>query len=223
MNVTGVLIIIEGGDGVGTTTQSALLYEYLQRKYSQFKFVLTAEPSQGPIGQLLRSILRRETTVHLDSRAIAALFFADRVDHYATVIQPAVNAGSWVISDRGYQSTLVYQALGIDSAQPADVDREAHWVMQLHSRLSCIPTYSFILDVPAEIAAERRAVRGQSEELYDGAEQQRRILQAYKHVPAWDWVSRVIQCGNDSVEKVHRELVRRIEALASEIGLPRNV
>ena len=114
----GKFIVLEGVDGAGTTTQANLVKATLSAK--DVESVVTAQPSDGPIGRLIRSILRgqvtRENGERVGGQAIAALFAADRSEHIDSLIEPLLAKGVHVICDRYYHSSLAYQALR--SAQP---------------------------------------------------------------------------------------------------------
>src|SRR5579864_7294663 len=110
----GLFIVLEGLDGAGTTTQLVRLAERLRRAGE--RVVATAEPTDGPIGALIRQALRRRL-VHRDGRALtdeslALLFAADRVDHVAGEIEPALARGQHVLCDRYVLSSLAYQGSG---------------------------------------------------------------------------------------------------------------
>lgn len=107
----GALIVIEGIDGAGTTTQTDLLVAWLTR--IGIPSIATREPSDGPIGVVARKHLGR----HLDlasPEAEALAFAADRMDHVASEIVPALARGTTVVADRYYLSSLAYQSLQCD-------------------------------------------------------------------------------------------------------------
>ena len=107
----GTFIVLEGPDGSGTTTHSAMLAEYLKSK--GWDVVLTAEPTASPIGKFIREQLKAKSIE--SPSALQLLFCADRAWHNEHVIKPALDAGRTVISDRYVISTLVYgEALGLD-------------------------------------------------------------------------------------------------------------
>lgn len=105
-----MFIAFEGIDGCGKSTHAGLLAEWLRQRGRDV--VLTAEPTDGRIGQLIREILKGN--VEVDPRTLALLFTADRVEHVKE-IRGALEAGKDVITDRYYYSTVAYQAAqGVD-------------------------------------------------------------------------------------------------------------
>jgi len=168
---TGRFIVLEGIDGAGTTTQAELLRTELGREGRQV--LTTGEPSDGPIGTLIRQALTE--TLHppiqwgaLSDDALALLFAADRLDHLRAQILPALERGQVVICDRYLLSSLAYQG----SILPVD------WVEQINAR-AISPDLTIFLEVNAEIAAERRASRGGKAELFENPERQRKVIQQY--------------------------------------------
>ena len=156
------LIVLEGPDGAGTTKHSKLLADRLTKE--GHKVVLTAEPTDGPIGSFIRSILKSPSgdvealrAMPLPSPgALKLLFCADRADHVARVIAPALAAGKTVISDRYSLSTIVYGA-----AQGLDRD----WLQSINNAFPK-PDVIFLLLPPYEVCAERvgrRATKDQFE------------------------------------------------------------
>ncbi len=160
----GKLIVLEGIDGSGTTTQSGRLTRSLEAR--GLKTHATCEPSKGSIGRELREVLR--STLRLDPTAVALLFAADRIDHLRREIEPALAAGVHVISDRYVMSSLAYQSM--------EVDRE--FVASINARAPAADL-TLLLDVPVEVAEARRKARGGPEELFDATEFQMRVRQAY--------------------------------------------
>jgi dTMP kinase len=164
----GKLIVLEGIDGAGTTTQAKRLVEALRKAGRDAHF--TCEPSDGPLGRLLREILAgRHAPV--DPSTMSLLFAADRADHLHREVEPALARGAVVVSDRWYHSSLAYQG--------ADEDRE--WIRVLNQRARR-PDLTILLDVDPEVAAARRAADRRPEELYDRIEMQRRVAQGYRDV-----------------------------------------
>ncbi len=173
----GRFVVLEGTDGSGTTTQCEALVEALSA--IGIPAVATREPTAGPVGQLLRAALEkrlmRGAELHrtFDWTTFALLFAADRTDHVANEIAPALAKGTWVVSDRYDLSSLIYQSL--TASEPAAA---LAWVRQLNVH-ALRPDLVVVLDVDAEVAAARRLARGGAEELFERRELQARLALAY--------------------------------------------
>ncbi len=105
----GFLISVEGIDGSGKSTLARNLYQLLL-KHTQ-NVLLTKEPGATPLGLALREILHTQKAFVCD-KAEFLLFAADRAQHFATVVQPALDQGTLVVSDRMHDSSLAYQGFG---------------------------------------------------------------------------------------------------------------
>jgi dTMP kinase len=101
-------VVFEGGEGAGKTTQMAALVKWLQARGSDV--IVTREPGGTGLGEKLREVLL-DTSSSIDPRAEALLFAADRAQHTAEVIKPALARGKIVVSDRFLDSSLAYQGL----------------------------------------------------------------------------------------------------------------
>ncbi len=166
----GRFIAIEGIDGSGTTSQTRALAAWLaQRGHS---VVETREPSRGAIGTLIRQRLS-VVTAPLDPAALALLFAADRLDHIASEVEPALGAGAVVLSDRYFLSSLAYQALDCDPA----------WIREINARAPR-PDLTLLISLPVEVAfarvQRRMAQEGAIEERFDALALQRRIAGHYQ-------------------------------------------
>jgi len=181
--IEGHFIVIEGIDGSGTTTQCALLAGRLTRK--GLPIHTTREPSDGPIGVLIRQILTGRVVVPATHgtrppswATMAALFAADRLDHLEAEILPNLNDGVSVICDRYDHSSVAYQT--VSSGGGADV---SSWVLELNRRARR-PDLTLVLDVDPQIAAARRGTRSTSPELYEVSEMQAELAKFYQNVDA---------------------------------------
>ena len=174
----GAFIVLEGIDGSGSTTQARLLVERLVHAGKDALF--TCEPSDGPIGELIRRALQRSLStadgepVGLDWVTLSLLFAADRADHTERTILPALEAGRNVVSDRYDLSSLAYQSATSDSAP--DV---LSWIRQLNGRVPR-PDLTLIVDVGAETAERRRQQRGQAAELFEVPDLQSKLAEIYR-------------------------------------------
>ena len=158
-------VVLEGLDGAGTTTQSGLLVEALQRRGERCH--ATREPTAGPIGRLLRAALRGE--LQLTPCTLALLFAADRSEHLHAPdgIVPTLRAGGYVVCDRYLFSSLVYQSL----------DCSAAYVAALNVRFP-LPRHLVFVDTPPEQCQQRVAAR-QRRELFEELSLQQRLRQRY--------------------------------------------
>jgi dTMP kinase len=148
--MTGKFITFEGIDGAGKSTHRAWFAQQLQARLAPQgkQVVVTREPGGTPLGERLREVLLHER-MHLETEAL--LMFASRREHIAEVIQPALERGDWVISDRFTDATFAYQGggrgLAIDRLEALET-----WVQQ-----GLQPTKTILFDLPPQIAAARLA------------------------------------------------------------------
>jgi dTMP kinase len=165
----GSLIAIEGIDGSGITTQATKLVGYLN--HHGHSAMLTAEPSDGPVGALLRKLLATRTSLaHAGTmRMLSLLFAADRVDHYHRVVAPALARRTTVVSDRWYHSSLAYQRTGV----------EREWIIALN-RHARTPDATVMLEVSPEIGQRRRDDAGRSREFFHELPVQREVVAGYR-------------------------------------------
>lgn len=206
----GRFVVLEGIDGAGTTTQTQRLATRLRRESVPVR--TTREPSDGPIGALIRQVLTGRIVVP-DGRApgwatMALLFAADRMDHVETEIEPFVNSGGVIISDRYDASSLAYQSVTSGTASAGAVE----WIRTLN-RHARRPDLTIVLDVPSDVAATRRAQRGEAAQLYEQNEVQRQLAAFYKDLAAHLPNDRVtVIDALAPIDEVHARIVAAYEA-----------
>jgi dTMP kinase len=149
--MTGRFVVIEGGDGSGKSTQAKRLVARLHA--SGRDALLTHEPGDTELGQAIRGMLLHADW-DLDARSELLLMLADRAQHVAEVVRPALAAGSIVVSDRYTPSSMTYQGVG----RSLGVD-EIRAVSDFASA-GLEPDLTIVLDLPDEAAAARVAVDG---------------------------------------------------------------
>ena len=140
--MTGRFIAFEGGEACGKSTQSGRLADGLDA-------VITREPGGTAIGARLRSLLLDPDTAELDPRAEALLMAADRAQHLAEVVRPALESGRHVVSDRSAYSSLAYQGAGRGLAID-EVRRISDW-----ASVGVWPDLVVLLEVAPAVAADR--------------------------------------------------------------------
>lgn len=120
----GVFVCFEGGEGSGKSTQSKRLAAWLGRE--GYDVVLTFEPGDTPVGRDVRRIVLSPETGAIDDRTEALLYAADKAEHVATVVRPALARGAVVVTDRYVDSTLAYQGAG-RVLDVGEVEAVARW------------------------------------------------------------------------------------------------
>jgi dTMP kinase len=178
-------IAIEGLDGSGGTTQTTLLAASLRERGLQV--LVTREPSDGPVGQLIRAVLRgRSIGVEggpfldagvLGDTVLPYLFAADRRDHLDRVILPALREGAWVLTDRYFHSSLAYQSLALPFALVAELNAPFP-----------DPDLTVMLDLPPACCLDRILARGGARERFETLERLESVASNYER--ALDWAAR---------------------------------
>lgn len=147
--MAGLFISFEGVDGVGKSTQVKHL-----RKYAQslgYDVIVTREPGGTPLGKALRKLLLHgvDDGADISSRAEALIFAADRAQHVAETIRPALERGTIVITDRYLDSSLAYQAGGRELTA-TEIRTLSMWATG-----GLLPTRTYLLDMSPEQAHKR--------------------------------------------------------------------
>ena len=183
----GRLIALEGGEASGKTTQAEILAHRMGA-------VLTREPGGTALGERIRRLLLDASVTALDPRAEALLMAADRAQHVAETVRPALEAGQDVVTDRYSHSSLAYQGYG-RGLPLEDVRAVSDWAAG-----GLWPDVVVLVDVPEHVARQRRDATDRFE-LEDRAFH-RRVVEGYHQLAAEDpdlW--RVVD-GSGTVEEV---------------------
>ena len=155
MGAPGRFISLEGGEGVGKSTQARLLADALMQR--GIEAVLTREPGGSDGAEAIRGLLLSGDADRWSVRAEALLFAAARADHIERTILPAVEAGKWVICDRFLDSSRAYQGA---SGALSDAD-----IMALHriGSAGLLPDRTLLLSLPLDESSERANARDDGE------------------------------------------------------------
>ena len=155
MTARGRFISIEGGEGVGKSTQIGALAAFIEQR--GFEVVLTREPGGTEGAETIRQLVLGGSAERWLPRAEALLFAAARSDHVERLIEPALARGKWVISDRFIDSSRAYQGAG---SGLSDAD-----IMALHhiGSRGMLPDRTLVLRLDSKEAANRAATRDQNQ------------------------------------------------------------
>lgn len=189
----GVLVAFDGIDGAGKTTQARILADRLRR--AGLDVVESKEPTTGEHGMRLRESARAGR-LPLDEEL--ALFLADRREHIASVIQPALDRGAVVIVDRYYPSTVAYQ--GARGADPIDV-------LRTNEAFAPQPDVLVLVDVDPAVGVSRVRGRDGTENEFEREDDLRRARAIFRtisgpHVLTVD--------GTRTIEDVARSVGERV-------------
>lgn len=172
----GKFITVEGGEGVGKSTQIATLHAALQGR--GIEVVLTREPGGTARAERIRQLLLETTEEPMPALAELLLMFAARCVHLENLIEPALARGAWVLCDRFTDATFAYQGGG----RGLNVDRIAGLEQWVQGGLR--PDLTLLLDAPLEIGAARAGSRNAASGVIDRFEREqldffRRVREAY--------------------------------------------
>jgi len=174
----GRFIVLEGIDGAGTTSQLRYVVEWLEKRGELVH--ATREPTDGPIGLMLRQVLRGRLVSTpglargdskpqpLDAAAVALLFAADRIDHLQNEVVPHLDAGRHVVCDRYVLSSLAYQSLECDLRFVRNINEKA-----------IAPDLTVFLRVRPEVAMSRIETTRSQKDSFEQLPLQKRVAAAY--------------------------------------------
>jgi len=191
----GKFIVIEGLDGSGSTTQINLLAKYLKEK--KVKVITTKEPTDNVIGGLIRGALTNVYT--LPESTLQLLFAADRGHHLQRMVEPALEKGFVVISDRYFWSTVAFGSLTLDR----------NWLMGLQKYFR-MPDFTIILKVSPRECMKRITENRSHIELYEKENKLKNVWKTYL------WLKRKfskkidIVDGEGKIEDVNRRIIKII-------------
>lgn len=197
-----MFVAFEGGDGAGKSTQARRLAEYVRATGREV--VLTFEPGDSRIGPDVRRLVLDVASEGLDARAEALLYAADRAEHVANLIRPALVRGAVVITDRYIDSSVAYQGAGrgLGTDQIAELSRFA--------TDGLLPDLTVVLDVPEHI--RRGRIDGLGDRLEREVDEFHVIVrQAFLDRAASDPARYLVLDGTLPPDEVAALIVERIE------------
>lgn len=203
MPSSGIFISFEGIDGAGKSTHIEALAAALRAQGRTV--VLTREPGGTPLAERLRELLLNEP-MSMDTELM--LMFAARRDHLERLVRPALAAGRWVVCDRFTDSTWAYQGGG--RGGPAE---RIAWLEQwVHGDLQ--PDRTYLFDLPAELAAERRA-SARAADRFEREDEAffRRVREAYRQRAGQSPGRFLVVDGRRTIEEIRKLLEEDITSI----------
>jgi dTMP kinase len=186
-----MFIAFEGLDGSGSSTQSRLLAEKLEKKGKPS--LLTKEPtSDSPIGKLIREILQHKWSA--SPEGLQLLFSADRAEHLKNEIEPALDGGQVVITDRYLFSTLAYGGMSVDM----------EWLRALNKNFR-LPDITFLFKLSPEECIKRIAGRGSDFELFEKSDKLAKIWENYERISE-DFPNIKVIDATKTIERISEEI-----------------
>lgn len=204
MNLKGLFVSFEGGEGSGKSTQARLLGERAEKAGQQS--LLIREPGGTDLGEELRRLLLHGGSMSIQAELL--LFLAARAELVETVIRPALADGALVICDRFSDSTLAYQGYGrgLDIASIRTLNRWATGGLE--------PDLTFLLDVPIEVGKQRK--RGDSDTFARQNDAfHTRVRQGYHYLAASAPERWMVLDGSLAAEDLAEQVWQRVEAARS--------
>lgn len=202
----GVFVCFEGGEGSGKSTQARLLYDRLLAE--GYDVVLTFEPGDTAVGRELRRIVLSPETGDLAPRTEALLYAADKAEHVATVVQPALDRGEVVVTDRYVDSTLAYQGAG-RALDLAELEAVARWATG-----DLRPHLTVVLDLAPEAGLGRFTGRDRIEGESLGFHQ--RVRQAFLAMAGADPAHYLVLDARAAVDEIAAAVRDRLDPLLAQ-------
>lgn len=203
----GRFITLEGGEGVGKSTQAQILADRLRGQ--QVPVVLTREPGGAPGAEDIRTLLVEGSPQRWQPMSETLLHMAARVEHVAHVIRPALSQGKWVICDRFIDSTRVYQGQvqGVGESVVDDLHELA--------LASLMPDLTLVLDIPASSGLQRAHDRGGKETRYEqmGETFHKTVLGAFRALTEKEPDRCHLIDANGSIEQVSDQIWHSVAPL----------
>ncbi len=196
----GCLVVFEGIDGTGKSTQVQLLAQYLRER--GYEVVTDYEPTRGPWGMKVREAALAGDRLGIDEEIDCLL--QDRREHVRDVIEPALARGAWVLLDRYYLSMMAYQG-----ASGVSVEDLREW----NEAFATVPDIAFWLDISLETAVERMRVRGNGADAFEHEPFLQACMNIYSAMEM-PWLHRVE--ADAGIDEVHR---RVLDLLHEELGI----
>jgi dTMP kinase len=202
---TGFFVALEGGEGAGKSTQAKLLAQWCEAR--GYEVVTTFEPGATQIGRRLRELLLDPANTGLSPRAEALMYAADRAEHVASVIRPALARGAIVISDRYVDSSLAYQGAG-RNLTIAEVERLSQFATS-----GLRPDLTVLLDIDVDEGLSRTAARDATPDRLqaEAVEFHQLVHDTFRELADTDPDRYLVVNASLPSDVVHRLIVKRLD------------
>ncbi len=195
----GILIVIEGIDGAGKSTQARMLYNDLLRR--NIPAIFSREPTDSEYGQKIRALAQKGRE-SIRPEEEYRLFIDDRKEHVNSLINPALKAGKVVILDRYFFSTIAYQGvLGLD---PVKIRAE-------NEAFCPLPDVAFLIDIPTKIGIDRiKNQRNETPNLFEKEQYLEKVARVFASLDD-KFIVRIN--GKSGIEEVHHRIRTYVNTL----------
>ena len=214
--MSGKFITFEGGEGAGKSLQISLFSEYLKSQNKEV--ILTREPGGTEVGKQIRKLLVEGDKDKFDEITEVLLFYADRRINLTQVILPAVQSGTYVISDRYNDSTIAYQYYGSNKFDNTKIMDALYEIVAGPFK----PDITFLLDIDVKIGLERSFKKAQAmatkELRFENVDIafHERLRQGYLELAKNNPDRFIIINANQSIEAVNKEIITKYEAFINK-------
>lgn len=199
----GFLIVFEGTDGTGKSTQLQLLYDALQE--AGYPVMSTREPTDGKYGQEIRQLYKNRHKYSNEEEL--ELFLADRKEHVNQILAPALEGGDIILCDRYFLSTAAYQ--GANGFDPE--------VILARNSFAPDPDLALLFQVPIDIGLTRiTSGRGETLNDFEQAENLQKVAAIFAAIDR-PYIKKIDAAG--SIESVHRMVMNHVSDLLSDTSL----
>lgn len=203
--MAGLFVTLEGGDGSGKSTQSALLAEWLRSQGREV--VVTREPGGTELGDEIRNIVLHRRG-HIAPRAEALLYAADRAHHIATKVRPALERGEIVLQDRYLDSSVAYQGAG-RVLEASEIRKLSLWATE-----DLLPDLTILLDLDESALPDRLKARTRYDRLEDEEQEfHARVRSAYLKLASDEPERFLVLDASEPVDALADAIRERVAAL----------
>lgn len=204
----GKFISLEGGEGSGKSSAIACIEDWLQSQ--GIHYVMTREPGGTPLAEEIRALVLKPRNETVDDMAELLMMYAARAQHLAQKIIPALNAGSWVISDRFVDSSYVYQGIA-RGGKLEQLEQLTKWVVAEH-----LPDATLLLDVSVETGLQRVGLRQDADRLdQESVGFHQKVRQGFLACAKAEPERVQVINAELPIKEVHQQIVKQLERLNS--------